>query len=104
MGPVVPGGPIQVPLMVKDQPREGVCAVGGVVLRAETVEDCLLAFGSELEYNPGSVGAAVFGRPIQISLLVEDETCKWLLPIGAVGLGTEAVKHTLGLGPRRTQQ
>src|SRR5580704_5641565 len=86
---------MQVSLLVEDQPRCGTRAVGAVDLRTEAVEDYLLSFGSELEYDAAIVGPAVVGRRIQVSLLVEDEPCDGSVPVGAVGLRTEAVEDCI---------
>jgi hypothetical protein len=103
--PAADSRPVQVSLLIEDQPCGGSCPIGAVGLRAKAVEDCLLAFWSELEHHAASVVApAVLGRPIQVPVLVEDHPSAGARPVGAVVLLTEAVKHTLGLGPRRTQQ
>ena len=105
MGAAVVSRPIQVSLLVEDQPCHGPLPIGAVGLTTETVEDRLLALGSELEYDAAcEIGAgavirvgypAAEGRPIQISLLVEDQPCRGPVPIGAVGLRTEAVEDYL---------
>jgi hypothetical protein len=61
---------------------------------------------SFLNRNGRTLGTAVLGRPVQVSLLVEDEPIR-PPTIGAevaVVVRTEAVKHRFGLGPRCTQQ
>jgi hypothetical protein len=79
------------------------------------VEDGFLACWIELKYDAASeivivvaaagiVGAAVGGRPIQVSVLVKDQSCLGIRSVGAVGLRTEAVKHTIFLSRRRSQQ
>jgi len=105
VGAAVVSRPIQVSLLVEDQPCHGPLPIGAVGLTTETVEDRLLALGSELEYDAAcEIGAgavirvgypAAEGRPIQISLLVEDQPCRGPVPIGAVGLRTEAVEDYL---------
>src|SRR5208282_4977391 len=110
--PAAHGRPIQVFLLVEDQPGAGVRPVGAALLRTEAVEYCLLAFGSELEYDATAlsvvlaalvVGPAAVGRPVKIPLLVEGQPDKETIPISAVALRTEAVKHTFGLRLSCTQ-
>ena len=81
--------------MIKDRPCNGQCPVSTVALCTEAVEDCFLAFGSELEYDSTLVGPTPGGRPVQISFPVGDQPCGGLCPIGAVGLCTEAVEDRL---------
>ena len=62
------------------------------------MEDRLLAFGSELEYGSAAATMRAGGgsRPIQVSLLVEDQACLGELPIRAVvEMRTEAVEDRL---------
>ena len=89
VGPAKEGGAVQVPLQVEDQPRIGILPIGAAPLRTEAVDDCLLAFWCELEYDSGSVGPANGRRPIQVSLSVEDQSCcgTVYLPLG-VSLNT----------------
>lgn len=103
----VVGRPVQVPLLVENHSCDRPLSVGAAGLRTEGIEDGLLAFGTDLKYDTGSVaisGApALLGRPIQVSIRADDHPCVGELPISATGFGTEAVR-TLGLGPRRTKQ
>ena len=74
-GPAVLGRPIQVSLLVEDQPGlRQFAPSGAVVLRTEAVKYRVLAVRSELEYDAPSVDTAL-GRPIRVSLLVEDQSC-----------------------------
>ena len=75
--PAIKGHTAQVSLLIEDQPCRGKVPIGAVGLRTEAVEDCLLAFGSDLEYDATSttvavVASALRGCPIQVSLLIED--------------------------------
>ena len=79
MGSAADGRPVQVSLLVEDQPSIGLSPISAIGLRTEAVEDCLLAFWCELEYDaatPGTdvlvVGRAQIGRSIQVPLPVED--------------------------------
>jgi hypothetical protein len=101
--------PVKVSLLIEDQSREGEGSVRAVALRTEVVESRLLALWTDFEYEAtahafAGGGSTVIGRSIQVSLLVEDKPCFGIRPVDAVVLGTEAVEHTLGLGPCRTHQ
>jgi len=101
VGPAVGSGSIQVPLLVEDKSCYRRLAISAVGLRTEAVEDRLVAFWSKLEHDArplaigGPVGPTQVGRPIQVSLLVEDQLCVGIVPVGAVGLCAEAVEDCL---------
>ena len=80
IGTASDGRPVQVSLLVEGQASVGLSPVSAVGLRTKGVEDCLLAFRSELEYDAAPRGtdvlvvgrAAPKGRSIQVPLPVED--------------------------------
>src|SRR5580698_7389914 len=96
---------IQVSAVVNDQPPIRTRAIGAVILRAEGIEDGLLAFWRDFEHDATAQSHSVafverttgVGRPVEVSLLVKDQACIGISAIGAVRpvVRTETVEDDL---------
>ena len=75
------------------RPRDSVPSVQ-LPPRTETVEDCLLAFGSELEYDTASVGPAGWVVPYRFPFWSKTSPAKGFAH-RCIALRTKAVKDRL---------
>ena len=78
VGTAVVSRSIEVSLLVEDHPCWGPIPVDALLLRTEAVEDCLLAFRRELEYDTATSGVADAVPPVPPGVEQDCEVALWI--------------------------